>query len=137
MKDEKKSILPKIIVFISMVLVSMGIVAIFYFNIGDIKGKVVNPTLKKKWIKIFIEQGERKKRTFYERFLGKDEEVLFEQKNKEQNWTGYTPNYMSIEVQDNNDLKNKIKKVKLTAIKNGNLTGELQNYKNTGKDKSN
>ena len=100
------------------------------FNYSDRKGTAanlikdkVNPILKKKWIKIFIEQGERKKRAFYERFLGNEEEVLFEQKNKEYNWTGYTSNYLSVEVKNSNDLKNKLKKVKLTGIKNGNLTG--------------
>ena len=92
---------------------------------ADLIKEKVDPAIKKKWTQIFIEQGERKKRAFYERFLGREEEVLFEQKNKDQCWTGYTSNYMSIEAKNNDDLKNKMKKVKLTGIKNGNLTGNL------------
>jgi threonylcarbamoyladenosine tRNA methylthiotransferase MtaB len=116
-----------------VVLADLPVSYYHVFNYSDRKGTAsdlikqkVDPGLKKKWIRMFIEQGNRKKRAYYERFLGKEEEVLFEQKNKEQNWTGYTSNYMSIELNDSNDLKNTIKKVKLTAIKNGTITGTLK-----------
>jgi threonylcarbamoyladenosine tRNA methylthiotransferase MtaB len=92
---------------------------------ADLIKEKVKPSLKKKWTQIFIEQGERKRRAFYEKFLDREAQVLFEQKNRDQNWTGYTSNYMSVEVRNNNDLHNKIKKVKLSAIKNGNLSGNL------------
>jgi len=47
MKEEKKSILSRVIILLIMAFVIMGIVAIFYFNVGNIKEKVINPTLKK------------------------------------------------------------------------------------------
>lgn len=47
MEKKKKSILSRVIGVSIMIVVILGIVAIFYFNIGDIKGKVVNPILKK------------------------------------------------------------------------------------------
>jgi threonylcarbamoyladenosine tRNA methylthiotransferase MtaB len=102
------------------------------FSYSDRKGTAaslikekVKHNIKKKWVNIFIEQGERQRRAFYERFLSREEHVLFEQKNKEQKWCGYTSNYMNVEVDSSSDLHNKIKKVKLTAIKNGSLTGTL------------
>jgi threonylcarbamoyladenosine tRNA methylthiotransferase MtaB len=102
------------------------------FTYSDRKGTGANlikekvpQSVKKRWTQIFIEQGKRKRRAFYERFLGREAYVLFEQKNRERKWTGYTSNYMSVEVRDNYDLHNKIKKVKLKAIQNGNLSGDL------------
>lgn len=47
MKEEKKSIVSRVIMLLVMTFVIMGIVAIFYFNVGNIKEKVINPTLKK------------------------------------------------------------------------------------------
>jgi len=47
MKEEKKGTLSKVVILLIMIFVIMGIIAIFYFNVGDVKGKVVNPTLKK------------------------------------------------------------------------------------------
>ena len=52
-------------------------------------------------------------------------EVLFEQRNKNGNWTGYTSNYMSIEVESENDLHNQICPVQLIEIKGETVFGKL------------
>jgi tRNA A37 methylthiotransferase MiaB len=85
----------------------------------------VPAALKKEWNRIIIEQGERKRHTFYDSYLNTDWQVLFEQKSKENKWTGYTSNYMQVELPANEDLQNKIRWVTFTAIKNATLTGIL------------
>jgi threonylcarbamoyladenosine tRNA methylthiotransferase MtaB len=80
---------------------------------------------KKEWTRIMIEQGQRKARAFYDSFVNTEWDVLFEQQNKEGKWTGYTSNYMPIELNTGADLHNTIKRVKITAIKNEVLTGML------------
>jgi len=80
---------------------------------------------KKERTRILIEQGKRKKMTFYEDFIGKDQQVLFEQRNKLGNWTGYTSNYMSVEVSSNEDLQNQILSVKLIENKGTTVFGKI------------
>jgi len=82
---------------------------------------------KKNRTRILIEQGKRKKYAFYEKFLGKKMEVLFEQRNKAGNWTGYTSNYMSIEVSSAEELHNQIRKVKLVENNSEVIKGKLRN----------
>jgi threonylcarbamoyladenosine tRNA methylthiotransferase MtaB len=81
--------------------------------------------LKKEWNRIMIEQGQRKTRAFYDSFLNTEWDVLFEQRNKENNWNGYTSNYMQVELPTQEDLHNKIKRVKITAINNSTLSAKL------------
>jgi threonylcarbamoyladenosine tRNA methylthiotransferase MtaB len=72
---------------------------------------------------IMIEQGERKKRMFYEKFLGKSLPVLFEQKNKDGCWTGYTSNYIQVAMQSDQNLHNKLIPVQLTILEKDQLIG--------------
>jgi threonylcarbamoyladenosine tRNA methylthiotransferase MtaB len=75
------------------------------------------------------EEVSRKRKEF---FLNKKELVLLEQKKGEY-WQGFTSNYLKIfipekdlfKVESQNDLRNKIKKVKLTEIFSGGIKGEL------------
>jgi len=82
---------------------------------------------KKDRNKILIEQGKRKKYTYYEKYLGKEMDVLFEQRNKSGNWTGYTSNYMSIEVSSDEDIHNQIRTVKLVENNSEVIKGKLRN----------
>jgi threonylcarbamoyladenosine tRNA methylthiotransferase MtaB len=77
--------------------------------------------LKKEWSRIIIEQGQRKRHAFYDAYLNSELEVLFEQ-NRAKNWTGYTSNYMQVALPANENLHNRIRRVKLMAITDGILT---------------
>lgn len=79
--------------------------------------------IKKKRTNILIQQGERKKRAFFERFLGQSFPVLFEQKNKAGYWTGYTSNYMQVAMKSDQDLHNQIIEVKIDKIQENQLIG--------------
>ena len=80
---------------------------------------------KKERTRILIEQGKRKKTAFFEEFVGKQKSVLFEQRNKLGNWTGYTSNYMSVEVQSQEDLHNQFRNIKLLENNSENLKGKI------------
>jgi len=82
---------------------------------------------KKMRTRIMIEQGQRKKFTFYERHLGTTTGVLFEQQHADGNWLGYTTNYMSVEVNSAENLHNKILPVFCTGLNGRNIIGKLKN----------
>jgi threonylcarbamoyladenosine tRNA methylthiotransferase MtaB len=82
--------------------------------------------VKKKRTSILIEQGERKKRAFFEKNLGRKEKVLFEQKNRDGYWTGYTSNYIPVIMSSTEDLHNKIIKVRLDSVEGGKVFGVVE-----------
>jgi threonylcarbamoyladenosine tRNA methylthiotransferase MtaB len=80
---------------------------------------------KKSRNRLMIELGERKKIAFYNRFVGKEIAVLFEEQDKRGFWSGFSDNYLRIRVKSGMDLKNCIKRVHLLKIENGDILGEL------------
>ncbi|TFG99587.1 MAG: tRNA (N(6)-L-threonylcarbamoyladenosine(37)-C(2))-methylthiotransferase MtaB [Calditrichales bacterium] len=80
---------------------------------------------KKKRTRILIDQGTRKKQAFFDRYIGRESSVLFESQNKDGMWTGYMSNYINVAVASNEDLHNRIRKVRLTGFANGRMTAEL------------
>lgn len=67
----------------------------------------------------------RRKRNFYlQRFIGKEQEVLFEQK-KNGLWTGLTDNYIRVKIQSERDLYNQIIPVKFKMVENQTVLGTL------------
>jgi threonylcarbamoyladenosine tRNA methylthiotransferase MtaB len=100
------------------------------FTYSDRKGTVsikmddkVEHVVKKKRTSILIEQGERKKRAFFETNLGCSGTVLFEQKNEEGYWTGYTSNYIPVMMRSDDDLHNKIMEVRLESVNGKRMIG--------------
>ncbi len=62
---------------------------------------------------------EKKKRFFYEQFIGQERTVLFE-KHKDKNlMSGFTDNYLKVELPYNPELINELGKVELAAINEG------------------
>ncbi len=84
----------------------------------------LNPQLKKERTRILIEQGDRKKRAFYDKFPGLILPVLFEQEQNGQ-WSGYTDNYVSVRVAAGEDLHNQIRNVRLLSTDGHAVYGEL------------
>ena len=89
---------------------------------NQMDGKVAHD-VKKKRTAILIEQGERKKRAFFEKNLNTTKSVLFEQKNKDGYWTGYTSNYIQVAFKSNEDLHNKIVQVRLCSVDEKRVIG--------------
>lgn len=71
--------------------------------------------------------GDAKLNLFIEDQVGKKTKVLFEQRNKEGLFEGYSTNYVRVQVQSDEDLSNQIREVYLTKAQNGKITGELLN----------
>ena len=86
----------------------------------------VEHQVKKDRTKILIEQGNRKKRAYYERFAGQTMEVLFEQKNQDNLWSGYTSNYMRVVVAGEGDCHNQLIPVQLTKVSGEQIFGILR-----------
>ncbi len=83
----------------------------------------VDPQEKKKRNRILIEQGKRKKTTFYRQHIGSRADVLFEQKDENGYWRGYTTNYMEVKMQSDEDLHNCVRCVQLEEIDGNYLIG--------------
>jgi threonylcarbamoyladenosine tRNA methylthiotransferase MtaB len=101
------------------------------FNYSDRKGTSsynlkpkVDHHVKKERTRIMIEMGERKKLAFYDSFIGRDVNVLFEEDHNGW-WEGFSDNYMRIAVKSEFNLKNEIKQVRLTEMKNQKVLGEI------------
>ncbi len=67
---------------------------------------------------------EAKWSAYMERFLGRDLEVLFETRNKG-HWMGYTPNYIQVLAQSEEDRANKLVLVRLERIQGERMTGTI------------
>ncbi len=80
--------------------------------------------VKKERVKTLISLGEDKLLEFTKQNVGKEHSVLFE-REKEGHFEGYTSNYLKFKLRSDQDLANKIVKVKATMVDGKFLTGEL------------
>lgn len=69
--------------------------------------------------------GDAKLAMFTEDQVGRVSEVLFERRGKDGLYSGYTTNYVSVRVETKQELKNQIRRVRLTELRDGQLIGEL------------
>lgn len=83
--------------------------------------------VKKQRAKELIELGERKLRAFAEDQIGSFHRVLFEKRDKNGLYEGYTSNYVRVKVQTPRDLKNQVRSVEVVAMddQSGHLMAEL------------
>lgn len=90
-------------------------------------GDTVPPQDKEIRSKKLIELNEKYERKFMENFIGKSEEVLFEQKykNKENWYEGYTKNYLRVIAESDTDITGEIKKINIESIENDVLIGKI------------
>ena len=102
------------------------------FTYSDRKGTASNKMtdkvahdIKRKRTSIMIEQGERKKRAFFENYLGDTKSVLFEQKDKGGYWTGYTSNYIQVAIKSERDFQNKLVPVRLSSVEGKRMRGSI------------
>lgn len=86
-----------------------------------IPGKVEVEERKQRTQK-YINLSEKKLRAFYQKHLGSEYSVLFEEQKKHNKMVGFTDNYIKVEVPYNGQLVNNLGTVKLKSIlPNGNV----------------
>ena len=73
---------------------------------------------------VLRELGLRKKRVFYESFLGTTQTVLFEQR-KQGYWTGLTDHYVRVKVKSSHPLNNQLVNVRMKKFDNQAVIGTL------------
>ena len=102
------------------------------FTYSDRKGTASNkmtdkvaPNIKKKRTSIMIEQGERKRRAFSQGYIDTRRTVLFEQRDKEGYWFGFTSNYIQVALKSEQDLHNKLVTVRLGSIEGKQMRGVI------------
>lgn len=83
----------------------------------------VNAEQRKLRTQMYINLSEKKLRAFYEKYLGTEQTVLFEDhKNREGNMLGFTGNYIKVETPYRKCFVNQLIKVKLKSIQpSGNV----------------
>ena len=69
--------------------------------------------VKEKRSKKLIELSNENQKQYNQNLIGKDVEVLFEEKNKEGYYKGHTQNYILVEYKTDEELENKIVKVNI------------------------
>ena len=69
--------------------------------------------VKEKRSKRLIELSNENQKQYNQNLIGKDVDVLFEEKNKEGYYKGHTQNYILVEYKTNEELENKIEKVNI------------------------
>lgn len=81
--------------------------------------------VKKARVQRLLMLGEAKLALFTEDQVGRNSEVLFERRDKNGLYTGYTTNYVQVKVETRLELKNQIRKVALTHVHEGTLYGKI------------
>jgi MiaB-like protein len=90
----------------------------------DMKNQIDNDTKHKRSEKL-IALANKNKNDFEQNLIGKTFDVLFEQKEDEF-YHGYTKNYVKIHVKSDKELSGKLIDVRINALENGILIGEIQ-----------
>lgn len=85
----------------------------------------IHNATKKERVSSLIHLGESKLALFSEDQVGTKSEVLFERRNKDGFYTGYTTNYVRVCVDTKEELKNQVRSVYIKEYKNGKLFAEL------------
>ena len=83
---------------------------------GTVAAKMSNQIqgdVKEKRSKKLIELSNENQKQYNQNLIGKDVEVLFEEKNKEGYYKGHTQNYILVEYKTDEELENKIVKVNI------------------------
>lgn len=84
----------------------------------------VSPEDIQKRSKVLRDLSHRKRRAFYEQFLGSTQLVLFEQE-KHGFWTGLTDNFIRVKIKSEIDLKNKLIPIEFINIDNQSIIGKM------------
>lgn len=95
---------------------------------GTISAKMeeqIHHQVKKQRVNTLMMFGDAKLALFSEDMVGKKSDVLFEKRDKDGFYEGYTTNYLRVKVKTDAELKNKILPVYICEFKNGQLYAEI------------
>jgi threonylcarbamoyladenosine tRNA methylthiotransferase MtaB len=84
----------------------------------------ISPALKKRRSAELHELSEKKKESFYRRFIGRDLQILTEQPETEKKFSGYTDNYLRVAFEADGVSRNQFVTVCAVDFVNGNLIGQ-------------
>ncbi len=87
----------------------------------------IHHSVKKDRVRTLLMFGDAKLNLFTEDQIGKKSRVLFERRNKQGLFEGYSSNYVRVQVQSDIELSNQIHEVYISRIENGKLFGEILN----------
>lgn len=78
----------------------------------------IERTMKRARSQALHELAAESRRTTLQHFVGRSAEVLFEQRLEHGNWSGYTPNFLRVELRDANtdELENRILRVRCVGL---------------------
>lgn len=85
----------------------------------------IHHDVKKHRVKVLNSFGEMKLRQFAQSMVGQTNNVLFERRNKNGLFEGYTSNFLRVELDTELDLSNKIHKVVLEKLSGDKLVSQL------------
>ncbi|PIE30286.1 tRNA (N(6)-L-threonylcarbamoyladenosine(37)-C(2))-methylthiotransferase MtaB [candidate division KSB3 bacterium] len=85
----------------------------------------VSPSEIKQRSQILRKLSHQKRQSFYSRYIGKSVRVLFEQREKNGLFTGYTENYIKVGVKTDKNLSNSFHDVRVTHVSEKNLAEGL------------
>lgn len=85
----------------------------------------VDPQIKENRSKIIIQSTDRSRNEFLEKHIGREMEVLFETKAKDNYYEGKTDNYLTVHVPYDREISGEFLMTRLISVKNGILYGEL------------
>lgn len=89
----------------------------------------VQQNIRKERSTQLISLSEKKKRFFYEQFVGERHLVLFEEENRNGFMHGFTPNYIKVKMEYDPILVDELTEVKLTTIdEEGMMRGMIEEY---------
>ena len=81
---------------------------------------------RKRRTQMYIDLSRKKLQTFYEKHIGTEQTVLFEDHKNKGNMFGFTENYIKVETPYRTDFINQLIKVKLKSIQpDGNVSVEM------------
>ena len=86
----------------------------------------VDPKTKSRRSALLRAIGERKRQEFYASYIGQELEVLFEM-GKDGLWSGYSDNYVRVSVENDGNLSNQMRRVKITSTVADFAMGEIIN----------
>jgi threonylcarbamoyladenosine tRNA methylthiotransferase MtaB len=84
----------------------------------------IQSVVKKDRVRTLMMLGEAKLDEFSHEMLGKETQVLFESE-VDGFWEGYSSNYLRVRVKSSHNLRNEIRKVRLSSLVGGKLLGEI------------
>lgn len=94
-------------------------------TVAAIAKNQVPPQLKKQRSKLMIEMTKENTKIFLKSQVGKTLEVLFENRDKDGLYEGFSENYCQVKLETEEELAFKFRKVKITDVKSDSLQGEL------------